>query len=131
MIKYRYFFISLFFSFIAYADDCKFSGKVHPEYKTTEVSDLYTQACIWFLNNFDVILDPEIVLNNVYYIKSWDEIVLNYKHLNYENLYGIFYIYKDKHINDIYFNTMEKNVFQKNDIVDKSILYHELIHFFN
>ena len=124
------FFILLGFSFPTWGNNCEFSGEVHPKTKTAEVREVYQLSCQWFTENFSVKIDPDIVLNNVYYISSWDSLT----EVSLEDtigLVGLLVNGKDKYKNNIYLNlNLTENFFDKSKVVEKSILFHEIIHFF-
>ena len=127
-IRYIIFFTLLIFSFPVWGNDCKFSGEVHPKTKTAEVREVYEMACLWFTKNFLVKIDPDITLNHVYYIDSWDS-VTELSLGDTTGLAGLLFDVKDKHKNNIYLN-IKKNPFDKGTVVENSIVFHEIIHFF-
>ena len=88
--------ISPGFSEIKANDDCTFTGKVHPQTKYQEVAELYHFSCNWFTTNFNITFDPEIVLNNVYYVENWDNVHLVKQKQKNANLAGLFYHITDK-----------------------------------
>ena len=127
-MKLIVFFLS-FFSFFSFAEVCVFKGKVHPESKYEEVSNLYKLSCDWFISKFMSSPDPEIVLTDVYYINKWSEV--EFAEGRPSNiLYGAFFKSKEKNTNVIYLELSKKAPYIKTDILDQSILFHELIHYF-
>ena len=113
--------------FSAGEQDCVFQGRVHPENHYKEVSKLYRESCEWFVETFDVTFDPEIVLNNVYYILDWSEVPFVQP---YDELYGIFNKVEDKSVNDIYFRMADQGAYIRSHIINRSIVVHEMVHFF-
>ena len=123
--------ILLVVHFKAYSseNECVFQGTVHPVEKTETIKELYNIACRFFINNFDAKLNPEIKLNNVYYIESWK--ILDFLPDDFEG-YGLFYTANELTRNDIYIKTNETGLFKdkKDKIANQSVVFHELIHFF-
>ena len=113
---------------LSFADVCTFKGKVHPESKYEEVSNLYTFSCEWFISHFESYPDPDIILNNVHYIDNWNS--MDFIKDEKENLYGVFHNMKDEDVNTIYLELSKKEAYKESEIVNKSILFHEFIHFF-
>ena len=118
------------FVFSSFAEMCIFKGKVHPENKYEEVSNLYKLSCEWFISHFESYPDPEIVLTDVYYIDNWDSVLfINGRPSGI--LYGYFHKFREKkNTNIIYLELSEKEAFKKADILNQSFLFHELIHYF-
>ena len=109
---------------------CVFQGRAHPETKQEETARLYSLICQWFLTHFNVTFDPEIILNNVYYIDSWDEVEFVTIPGNSVQ-HGLFHHITNKYINDIYFLEGETPVYDtQDDIINQSIIVHEMVHFF-
>ena len=113
----------------AYSNECVFQGMVHPAKKTETVKKLYNLACNFYIDVFDATLNQKIKLNNVYYIENWEN--LDYAPNDNDDLHGLFYDREDLLVNDIYINTNSlTSAFTHDEIVEKSIIFHELIHFF-
>ena len=127
-MKFIILFLSLF-AFSSFAEVCVFKGNVHPASKYKEVSSLYKLSCEWFVSHFKSYPDPDIVLTDVYYIDNWDSV----KWITNRPpgiLYGAFYKAKERDINVIYLELSEKAAYKKTDIIDRSFLFHEFIHYF-
>ena len=115
----------------AYSEECVFTGTVYPIEKTEIVRKMYNVACRFFTNTFNAKLDPNMKLDSVRYVNSWEGMdIISDKKV----LYAIFHSSEDPLINDIYINPNDYgDVFDKNKqdkTLEDSIALHEMIHFF-
>lgn len=111
--------------------NCDFSGTVHSKEKQQELEELYNYTCEWFADTFKISYDPAIILENVFYVNSWDEVDPLGKE-DLQKLWGYFSMdLSEKGNNNIYLiNSTDDTPFENSDFVAKSFLFHELIHFF-
>ena len=120
----------------AYATtECLFEGTVHPSEKTEIVKDIYQTTCLFFVKKFSIQLNPEIKLNNVFFVEDWNNVdFINYKD---DSLHAVFYSPIDLSVNDIYikwnpeFISQDFNLLFDEDaeIIESSIIAHEIVHF--
>ena len=114
--------------------NCEFSGKVYPEERQQEVEEIYNSTCKWFADTFEVSYDPSIVLNSVSYLMSLDRAESLKGKDGYRiasRFFGHFENPLEKEVNDIFVETYIGNVLQEEDkFLKKSVLFHELVHFF-
>ena len=128
--KYKYtilVIVSFLFHFKAYSNECVFQGVVEPSEKTDTIKELYGIACHFFLETFGAKLNPKIKLNSVRYIDDWSLVSND----DESTTHGMFIGWETPEINDIYINPgIFWKTFIEDEIVEKSVVFHELIHFF-
>ncbi len=128
--KYKYTILAIvlfLFHSKAYSNECVFQAVVEPSEKTDTVKELYGIACHFFIETFGAKLNPKIKLNNVRYIDDWSLVSDNDESMTH----GMFVDWDKPEINDIYINPGNfGKTFTEDDIVEKSVVFHELIHFF-
>ena len=129
-MKYIILFFLVVHSHLSIAN-CDFSGEVYPKEKEEEVKEMYTYTCQWFADVFEVSYDPSITLNSVSY-EFYPDNIESLKDKNTPaRFFGHFDKPLEKEINDIQVITYPGDtVMEEDEYLQKSILLHELIHFF-
>ena len=55
-------------------DPCEFKAKVIPKEKTEKIKAIYKETCEWFIQVFQAVPSPDIPLNDVKFVESWNSI---------------------------------------------------------
>ena len=111
-------------------DPCHFSAKVTPEKWKEKVQSIYEEMCHHFMDTFpDYPLNPEIPLNDVKFVKSWDEV--DYV-TDSDHLAGLYYSpYTDRDINEIIVQwPAQTEYWYHTELWLDSVLAHEIFHYF-
>lgn len=125
----NFLFLVVVFCFSSNAEKCDFFAEVIPAEKYRETKRIYKDTCEWYYNNFGQY--PQIPLDKVYYIESWDGVKwmedkesLKRIYRDLEETNGLFCCDSLKNINEIYINT---STYKESFIYNESILFHEVV----
>ena len=123
--------ISGLFFCLSVSADCEFESTVFPNKEYKRMEQLYTTTCLWFSRVYTNEFDPDIILEKIFFIESWDE-VKESKDLDRENLLGLFTSGIEKKTNKIWINTSvsDNHLINNNKDYIDSLIVHELVHFF-
>ena len=119
----------LFIPFFSYSNPCEFKAKVTPIEFTERVESIYKDMCEWYVSTFpDNPLNPEIILNDIKFVDSWDKI--DYVKDSNE-LSGVYYAMVEKDKNEVVVLYPPKNTRWVNTpLWVDSVLAHEFFHYF-
>ena len=82
----------------SHPDPCEFKAKVTPKEKTEKVGAIYRETCEWFIHVFQAIPSPDIPLDDIKFVESWDSVPYVG---NTDGLYATFHANHIKEINEI------------------------------
>ena len=108
-------------------DPCEFKAKVTPEEKTEKVEAIYRETCEWFIHVFQAIPSPDIPLDDIKFVESWDSVPYV---KNTDGLYGTFYANHIKEVNEIVIlNVAVSEHWKVTPLWRDSELVHEIVHY--
>ncbi len=112
----------------SYSEECVFTGTVDPVGKTETVKEIYNITCRFFTGTFNAKLDPNMKLDSVRYVDSWEGVEI----VSDDDNCAVFHNGTDPSVNEIYVNTNGcKDTFPSGDqVFEDSLVSHEMIHFF-
>lgn len=110
-----------------HSDPCDFKAKVTPKEKTEKVEAIYRETCEWFIHVFQAIPSPDIPLDDIKFLESWDSVPYV---RNTDGLYATFYANHIKEVNEIVIlNTAVSEHWKVTPLWRDSELVHEIVHY--